>query len=1226
MTHRDEIQLNEQDEEFHFLFKESRASAPETPESPESAPEATIQGDLANLDLSDMFQTISMSNMTGTLVIHTGARETAVHFQSGQIRVAPPLEHWLRRISKRLVAARMVAVSDLRAALVHITRSKQPLVECLDERGLLDRDRFFAIQQALEEDTLLELFTNRQGECCFYRDSYYHERYEARFADSLPFEAEQLLFEVARKSDEWGRILEELGTLSEIFMPTQPYNESGCSELEVELLQHLDGTQTLSDVAGAMLDSLFDVAKAAQSLRLKGRIGKVSTSHILGLVRAEVSAQHPERAASFLALIQELRSPNNPEDWEEIASVYVELSKQRFAASALDHAASLTDSREKRKELLREAHRLDSLNVSVLERLHDVLVDEQSDGITDEYGRVVEKLASCYESSDEYDRALDLLEELSEHDPRSAALAGRRARMLVKLNRKSEALQLLGLIAESMKLEKQMAGYGHVLEQIIKIDPNDAAARKELHRIRSRIDPRLVRAGIGLAVALLVGSVGWSYYSAYTRDQATEEALAQTAALMKSEHYDQAERTVRPFLEQYSDETELGLEARALLGEILIIRRKKQQAILEKEKETLHGGLGKAADYFENSQWKDSLETFVELSGGIGKKKPDYAKKITAAVQGRFNVLAEEIEAHLLEHQRYPLPLEEELSSPLRRQEALAFLDEHYPEDRCTAYTALQDALAAHEEFRKLEGLPKALPEKSAKWSRIAIQALDLRRKLVESLRNDKLKVGIDSAFSDAEKKRHEFDFLGALELYEQVVEHYSGDPKLELRFKAQRDKLRRTVQLLDEIREHGRLGEYALAFKRLAKLQQIFPDLDFEAHVALPLTIRSRPDGARILLDGEEQGRTPCTLQLTPDRDRKLAFELEGYRSVKRDLAALHGGEVSISLELEDAWDRPIDGAVLHPPLLIQTRDLAVVTDRSGRVAAHRLSDGKLRWSKRYSDLSGELGAPLLVGSSILLPGRDGKVRRLELDKGAELWTTQLEGPLLATAVSINKEFWVAAESGHVHRLSMVRGELLGSFELGQPITEGLKSDPAGRVFVAGKRGRILAFDAAGQRIWEQSISESGLIPITACESALLVPTGLGKLIVLDPESGERLRELEIGDTLGFGVESDGELVVAANGARKLQLWELRSGRRIWSQDIEALPSAAPTLHEGQVFIPIQGKGVTAYRSESGEECFRMAVQATIEARPAGNSTHLLIAGDRGRIRAYPASAWEQR
>ncbi|MBP1987987.1 PQQ-binding-like beta-propeller repeat protein [Halolamina salifodinae] len=81
-----------------------------------------------------------------------------------------------------------------------------------------------------------------------------------------------------------------------------------------------------------------------------------------------------------------------------------------------------------------------------------------------------------------------------------------------------------------------------------------------------------------------------------------------------------------------------------------------------------------------------------------------------------------------------------------------------------------------------------------------------------------------------------------------------------------------------------------------------------------------------------------------------------------------------------ERRWSQPIHGGRLFPPAVAEGR---VISAGRERVVALSLADGGEQWTRAYS----VSGAPLLVGSTVILPTRDGLVG-LDAASGDERWS----------------------------------------------------------------------------------------------------------------------------------------------------------------------------------------------------------------------------------------------
>ena len=203
-----------EDEALDFVFKGKQVSS--SPGQDELV--ATIRGDLEHVNLPDIFQTLTMSQMIGTLRIQSGWDPTYVHFCDGKIRILPPEDVFARRLGHRLLSSGLMESKNIRAAFLKHKKTGLDILAAIEESGNVEKVQLDAIRIALEEDFLLELFTLRRGAFAFFKESFPIQGLEERFELCVEFDADQVLLEIARRSDEWSQIIEQLGDLDEVYI------------------------------------------------------------------------------------------------------------------------------------------------------------------------------------------------------------------------------------------------------------------------------------------------------------------------------------------------------------------------------------------------------------------------------------------------------------------------------------------------------------------------------------------------------------------------------------------------------------------------------------------------------------------------------------------------------------------------------------------------------------------------------------------------------------------------------------------------------------------------------------------------------------------------------------------------------------------------------------------------------------------------------------------------
>src|SRR5690606_8648771 len=119
----------------------------------------TIRGDLDKIDLSDIFQTLSLSKMEGILRVENAVECREIYFHEGAVRYSFPSRAETRRLGQRLIRCGLLSTDQLRSALVSQKREPQPLGRILIEMGAITQDDLDTLLTHQLEEDLYDLFT-----------------------------------------------------------------------------------------------------------------------------------------------------------------------------------------------------------------------------------------------------------------------------------------------------------------------------------------------------------------------------------------------------------------------------------------------------------------------------------------------------------------------------------------------------------------------------------------------------------------------------------------------------------------------------------------------------------------------------------------------------------------------------------------------------------------------------------------------------------------------------------------------------------------------------------------------------------------------------------------------------------------------------------------------------------------------------------------------------------
>src|SRR5690606_3163369 len=160
--------LNEAEVDF-LLAGAAQDATTETPSLEDGNQTVTMHGDLDQISLADIFQTLGMSKMEGVLRVRNPIEDRQIHVRDGYLRAHVPPRLALRRLGQRLVRAGLVQNEGLRAVLIAQGKEKKKIGELLVERGLVTAEAIEEIVSTQIAEDVFALFTWRHGSFEFWK-------------------------------------------------------------------------------------------------------------------------------------------------------------------------------------------------------------------------------------------------------------------------------------------------------------------------------------------------------------------------------------------------------------------------------------------------------------------------------------------------------------------------------------------------------------------------------------------------------------------------------------------------------------------------------------------------------------------------------------------------------------------------------------------------------------------------------------------------------------------------------------------------------------------------------------------------------------------------------------------------------------------------------------------------------------------------------------------------
>jgi outer membrane protein assembly factor BamB len=221
--------------------------------------------------------------------------------------------------------------------------------------------------------------------------------------------------------------------------------------------------------------------------------------------------------------------------------------------------------------------------------------------------------------------------------------------------------------------------------------------------------------------------------------------------------------------------------------------------------------------------------------------------------------------------------------------------------------------------------------------------------------------------------------------------------------------------------------------------------------------------------------------------------------------------------------------------------------------------------------------------------------------------------GRYVFTPVADGEGVYVAGETGRVARLNVQNGNEVWRVDTGKALSAGVGAGE-GLVLVGGAKGELIALDAAtGAKRWEVTLSSAVTGAPLSLREAVVVRTGDGRVAGLNPADGSRkwlyvrqLPPLSLQGTETLAV-AEGTVFAGFSGG-KLVAISAANGVQFWESTV-SLPKGATELERVSDVVGkpmLDEKRVCAVAYQGRVACFDRAKGGALWARDTSSSVGL--------------------
>ncbi len=292
----------------------------------------SFRGDISSFSLGDVFQNLAANQKTGTLRVQSGDTECLVLFREGKAvscsdQKTPSIGEWL--VDKEVITREQLDEAQRR----YKRAKKKSLGEILHDMEELKLEDFKSYLASLIQESIYELLSFQEGTFEFLEGLEEDSPNREPLALKIAFQAQSLLMEAARRSDDWQKIRRQMPSENEIYLVPPASRERLLATTEDEVtkdaVQLLDGTRTLKKVIARMPHGRFDACRAIAQLIADKKVRPLDASE---LPRMATGKEDPKEIIACLKTILE-REPNNRKVLERVAEVSAQFGSPEDSAT-----------------------------------------------------------------------------------------------------------------------------------------------------------------------------------------------------------------------------------------------------------------------------------------------------------------------------------------------------------------------------------------------------------------------------------------------------------------------------------------------------------------------------------------------------------------------------------------------------------------------------------------------------------------------------------------------------------------------------------------------------------------------------------------------------------------------------------------------------------------------------------------------------------------------------
>ena len=243
-----------------------------------------LRGDLASVDLAQVFQMLALNKKVGLLSIHSANLWKVLYFDQRGVSVHHNVHAVLDRVVAAFVRSGRLSEEAVEEVRDHSVRMGQPLSDSLLAGGYLEAAELDEQYRYELEEEIYDLFFCDEAKFEFHENTMKLDGRDGTVDERFFYNCDSVIMEAARRIDEWAYITERIPTTAEILVATADWiSADDFGNDGPAIFELLDGRRNVARIVEVTGLTTFLVCKTMSQLLDAQAIAPVAHEELIAL-------------------------------------------------------------------------------------------------------------------------------------------------------------------------------------------------------------------------------------------------------------------------------------------------------------------------------------------------------------------------------------------------------------------------------------------------------------------------------------------------------------------------------------------------------------------------------------------------------------------------------------------------------------------------------------------------------------------------------------------------------------------------------------------------------------------------------------------------------------------------------------------------------------------------------------------------------------------------------